>query len=284
MKFKNFGVSGIKAPVIGQGTWQMPDRGEARDEARKAIRTGIDKGLVHIDTAEMYGNGMSEELIADAIKGIPRDMLVLVSKVLPTNASYKGTIKACENSMRRMKTDYLDCYLLHWPGSIPISDTMGAMETLVKEGKIRSLGVSNFDVEELSEAEKSLSKEKIACNQVLYHLNERGIERKLVPYCAQQEISIVAYTPFGQKPLPKPTTEGGRVLASIAAKHGITVRQALLAFLVREDLMFVIPKAAKSEHVIENAGAGAVALEKEDILAIEEHYPPPSEDKPLAMI
>ncbi|MBY0551616.1 MAG: aldo/keto reductase [Candidatus Obscuribacterales bacterium] len=284
MKFKNFGASGIAVPVMGQGTWNMPDCGEAREEARKAIITGIKKDLVHIDTAEMYGDGLSEELVADAIKGFPRDMLFLVSKVLPNNATYKGTIKACEKSMRRMKIDYLDCYLLHWRGSIPLSDTMGAMEELVKQGKIRCLGVSNFDVDDLVEAEKCLSNEKIACNQVLYHLGERGIERNLIPYCAKKEIAVVAYTPFGQKPLPKPASEGGRVLAAIAAKHGVSVRQLLLAFLVREELMFAIPKAAKSEHVVENAGAGDITLEKEDIRAIEEHYPPPVKDSPLAMI
>lgn len=284
MKLKNFGTSGITVPVLGQGTWNMPDRGEARDEARKAISTGIKKDLVHIDTAEMYGDGLSEELVADAIKGFPRDMLFLVSKVLPNNATYKGTIKACEKSMRRMKVDYLDCYLLHWRGSIPLSDTMGALEELVKQGKIRCLGVSNFDVDDLVEAQKCLSKEKIACNQVLYHLAERGIERNLIPYCEKEEIAVVAYTPFGQKPLPKASSDGGRVLASIAKKHGVTVRQTLLAFLTRKDLMFAIPKAAKSEHVVENAGAGDITLEKEDIQAIEEHYPPPVKDTPLAMI
>ncbi len=284
MKLRNFGSSGCLVPIIGQGTWDMPERGDPRDEAKKALRIGIDRGLSHIDTAEMYGSGLSEELVGDAIRDIRRDELFLVSKVLPTNATYKGTIKACELSLRRMKTDYLDCYLLHWRGNHPLSETMGALETLVKQGKIRCLGVSNFDVEDLEEAEKTLSKEKITCNQVLYHLNERGIERRVLPYCDERSIAVVAYTPFGQRPLPDPSTREGKVLVKIAGRYGVTVRQVVLAFLVRQPLMFTIPKASKTAHVLENVGAGELKLEPEDINAIDELFPAPTRDTPLATI
>lgn len=262
----------------------MPEGGDPREEAKKAIRTGIDQGMVHIDTAEMYGSGLSEELVGDAVKDIRREELFLVSKVLPGNATYKGTIKACEHSLRRMKCDYLDCYLLHWRGNHPLADTMGAMETLVKQGKIRYVGVSNFDVEDLEEAQSLLSSEKLVCNQVLYHLSERGIERRLIPYCEKNAIAVVAYTPFGQKPVPDTKTPGGRVLSKVAAKYGATTRQVILAFLVRYQNMFTIPKAAKSAHVLENAGAGDLILEKDDIDAIEDVFPPPERDTPLATL
>lgn len=284
MRFKNFGNSECPVPVIGQGTWHLPEGGEARGEAKKALRAGIDKGMVHIDTAEMYGNGLSEELVGEVIKEVPRDLLFLVSKVLPSNASYRGTIKACEMSLRRMKIDHLDCYLLHWRGRYPLSETMGAMETLVQQGKIRFLGVSNFDVEDLQEAEESLSKEKITCNQVLYHLHERGIERRVVPYCKDKNIAVVAYTPFGQRPLPSATSREGRLLNSIAAKYGATPRQVILAFLVREEIMFAVPKAAKVAHVLENAGAGELVLDREDVLALSEQFPAPNRDTPLATL
>jgi diketogulonate reductase-like aldo/keto reductase len=284
MILRNFGTSGCSVPVIGQGTWDMPERGEPRDEAKKALVTGIHKGLVHIDTAEMYGSGLAEELVGEAIRGIHRDELFLVSKVLPTNATYKGTIKACELSLRRMKCDFLDCYLLHWRGNYPLEDTVGALETLVQQGKIRFLGVSNFDVEDLKEASAYLSKERIVCNQVLYHLKERGIERRVIPYCEEQEIAVVAYTPFGQRPMPEPGSAGGRVLAKIAAKYGVTPRQVVLAFLTRNPILFTIPKASKTEHVLENAKAGELTLDRDDIEAIDEVFPAPGKDTPLATL
>jgi len=281
---KQFGNSGKMVPVIGQGSWAIPESGNAKKEAIDSLQLGIDIGMTHIDTAEMYGNGGAEEVIGEAIKGIKRNKLFIVSKVLPSNASYKGTIKACENSLRRLKTDYLDCYLLHWPGSFPLEETMTALEQLVKEGKILSLGLSNFDVDGLKEAKSFLQKEKIACNQVFYHLGERGIERKLIPYCQRQDIAIVAYTPFGQNGLPSENSTKGKALRQVADKHGVSVRQVILAFLTRKDIVFTIPKASKADHVKDNAAAGDLVLDSSDIRLIDSHFPAPAKDRPLATL
>jgi diketogulonate reductase-like aldo/keto reductase len=187
---RKFGWTSIEVPVIGQGTWMIDGSRDTELLAIDALRLGLDLGLTHIDTAEMYGNGRVEELVSEAIAE-RRDEVFLVSKVLPSNASYEGTLKACERSLRRLKTDWLDLYLLHWPGSYPISETMRAMEKLVTEGLVRFIGVSNFDVEELKEAERALKNERMTCDQVLYHLGDRGIERRLLPYCTQRGIAVV---------------------------------------------------------------------------------------------
>src|SRR5689334_16285665 len=179
--------------------------------------------MTHIDTAEMYGSGRAEEIVAEAIAG-RRGEVFLVSKVLPSNASYEGTLRACEQSLRRLRTDHLDLYLLHWPGSHPIGETMRAMEKLVAEGMTRFLGVSNFDLPELQAAEQALRRERMACNQVLYHLGDRGIERRLLPYCAAQGIAVVGYSPFGHRSFPSPRSQGGRVLAAVAQRSGRTAR------------------------------------------------------------
>lgn len=284
MRFRKFGPQNFNVPVIGQGSWEMPERGDAVEDAKQALGAGIELGMVHVDTAEMYGNGKSETLIGETIKGFPRDRLFIVSKVLPSNASYQGTIKACEASLKRLQLDYLDCYLLHWRGSHPLSDTMTALEKLVSDGKIRSLGVSNFDLDDIKEAESYLKKEPLACNQVLYNLHDRGIERKLVGYCVQRNIAVVGYTPFAQRKPPEPTTKDGRVLASIAEKHLATIRQVMLAFLVRLDGLFTIPKAANIGHVKDNAGAGDLLLDETDIQAIDAVYPAPTKDVPLGMV
>ncbi|HET7492046.1 MAG TPA: aldo/keto reductase, partial [Bradyrhizobium sp.] len=199
MKDKEFGKTGHKVSVIGQGTWYI-DHGN-RKEAVTALRRGIDLGMTHIDTAEMYGD--AELVIADAIAG-RRDEVFLVSKVLPSNASRRGTVTACERSLARLKTDRLDCYLLHWRGSHPLSETVAAFEQLVSEGKIRSWGVSNFDVDDLEEILKIAGKGKIACNQVLYHLQERAIEHAVIPWCVKHGVAVVAYSPFGHDDFPKP--------------------------------------------------------------------------------
>ena len=175
---RKFGWTGVEVAMIGQGTWMIEGGRETESRAVEALRLGLDLGMTHIDTAEMYGDGHTEELVAEAIAG-RRDQVFLVSKVLPSNASYEGTLRACERSLRRLKTDWLDLYLLHWPGS------------LVTEGLVRFIGVSNFDVEELKEAERALKNERMACNQVLYHLGERGIERRLLPYCNERRIAVV---------------------------------------------------------------------------------------------
>jgi len=198
MKTREFGVTGRRVPVIGQGTWNFPATKSEIESARKALRTGVEHGMTHIDTAEMYGNGASEEIIGNAIYDLPRRNLFIVSKVLPSNASKKGTIAACERSLKRLGTDYLDCYLLHWRGSFPLSETIEALEKLIDDGKILSLGVSNFDVDDLQEALKFASK-PLACNQILYNLHTRGPERNIIPFCEQRKIAVVGYTPFAQK-------------------------------------------------------------------------------------
>jgi diketogulonate reductase-like aldo/keto reductase len=262
--------------------------GRSRDAERRAIealRLGLDLGMNHIDTAEMYGNGRTEELIAEAIDG-QREQVFLVSKVLPSNASYEGTLKACERSLKRLKTDIIDLYLIHWPSSQhPIEETMRAMEKLVDEGMVKFIGVSNFDVEQLREAQNGLVKHRIACNQVLYHLAYRGIERDLLPYCAENGIAIVGYSPFGHGNFPSSHSRGGKVLAEIAKRHNRTVRQIALNFLTRDSNLFTIPKAGNPDHIRENSGAvGNWNLTDEDIAAIERTFPLPRADKPLEMI
>jgi diketogulonate reductase-like aldo/keto reductase len=279
MKLRVFGSTKKEVPMIGQGTWNFPQE-KGSDEAKLALRQGVELGMVHIDTAEMYGSGRSEEIIGEAISGLEREKLFLVSKVLPSNATYKGTIRACESSLQRLKTDYLDCFLLHWRGSHPLEETMKAMEQLIFDGKIRSLGVSNFDVYDLEEARGFLKKAKIACNQVLYNLGERGVERRLLPYCEKHEIAVVGYTPFGK--MPAATSAGGKTLSGLAQKYNATERQIVLSFLTRKQALFAIPKASNPAHVRDNAGADRVELEQSDIEAIDAVCPVPSRDIPLA--
>jgi len=253
-----------------------------RKSGLEALRAGIELGMTHIDTAEMYTG--SEEIVAEAIRG-RRKEIFLVSKVLPSNASYKGTLGACEASLKRLKTDYLDVYLLHWwSGSHPISETMRAMEELVRAGKIRYIGVSNLDVSQLKQAQKALTREKIVCNQVLYHLRSRGIENRLLPYCESQNIAVVGYSPFGQGDFPSPSSKQGKALATIAERHGKTTRQVALHFLTRRPSLFTIPKAERVEHVRENAGASGWRLTMEDLKLIDEVFPLPSKDEPLDMM
>jgi diketogulonate reductase-like aldo/keto reductase len=271
MRTEPFGPTGRDLPVIGQGTWNVAVRGAQADEAKRALRRGIELGMVHLDTAEMYGDGAAEELLGDAIRGLPREQLYIVSKVLPSNASYAGTIRACEASLRRLGTEYLDCYLLHWRGSEPLRDTMRAMEQLVADGKIRSLGVSNFDTGDLDEARAALEREPIACNQVLYHLGERTIEAHEIPDARAHGTAIVAYTPFGRGEWTD--GPGARVLSRVAAKHGATVRQVILAFVTRDPIVFTIPKASTIEHVEDNAGAGHLVLDGDDVAAIDAAFP-----------
>src|SRR5271154_3262704 len=204
MNQRPFGSSGVNVPVIGQGTWYI-DRGD-RTRAVAALRRGIDLGMSHIDTAEMYGD--AELVIAEAMAG-RRDDLFLVSKVLPSNASRRGTITACERSLKRLKTDRLDCYLLHWRGSYPLSETVAAFEELKRAGKIKSWGVSNFDADNLDEILEVSGEGRIACNQVLYHLKERAIEHAVIPWCAKHVVAVVAYSPFGHNDFPAPASPGG---------------------------------------------------------------------------
>ena len=277
MERRRFGLTGVDVPVIGQGTWEIGR------EAVKTLREGLDLGLTHIDTAEMYGNGKAEELVSQAIAG-RRDEVFLVSKVLPSNASYEGTLRACERSLERLKTDHLDVYLLHWESSYAIGETMRAMERLIDQRQIRYAGVSNLDVTATKAAQAALRHHKLACNQVLYHLQERGIERRLIPYCAEQGIAVVAYTPFGRTDWDRLKTPAGKVLAEIAKRNGRSVRQVVLSFLTRWPHVFTIPKADKVEHMRENAGGADWSLPAEDIAAIDRAFPAPAKDVPLAML
>src|SRR6266571_6697803 len=268
MKSRLFGSSKCEVSVIGQGTWYI-DRGDRKD-AIAALRRGVDLGMTHIDTAEMYGD--AELVIADAIAG-RRDDIFLVSKVLPSNASRRGTITACERSLARLNTDRLDCYLLHWRGSYPLEDTVAAFDELIAAGKIRSWGVSNFDTDDLNELLAVAGKGKIACNQVLYHLQERAIEHGVIPWCERNGVAVVAYSPFGHNDFPSPHGKAGEALQAIADAHRATSRQVALAFLTRIQAVFAIPKASSAEHAADNAAAGSLKLSDSEIAALDKAFP-----------
>jgi diketogulonate reductase-like aldo/keto reductase len=279
MRQQKFGKNGPQASVIGQGTWYI-DRGN-RKSAVAALRRGIDLGMTHIDTAEMYGD--AELVVAEAING-RRDEIFLVSKVLPSNASRRGTITACERSLARLKTDRLDCYLLHWRGSYPLAETVAAFEQLVSAGKIRSWGVSNFDAGDLDEMLAVAGEGRIACNQVLYHLQERAIEHAVIPWCERHGTAVVAYSPFGHDDFPSPNSKGGEVLQAIAEAHGASPRQVALAYLTREPSVFAIPKASTPEHAAENAAAGELVLSDDEIAALEKAFPRGPKPRSLPML
>jgi diketogulonate reductase-like aldo/keto reductase len=280
MEKRPFGPQRQPVAVMGEGSWQM--EGDDRREAVRAIRRGLDAGLTHIDTAETYGGGAVERIVAEAIGG-RRDEVFLVSKVLPSNASYTGTLRACEASLARLRTDRLDAYLLHWRGSHPLEETFRAFERLECDGKIRAFGVSNFDVPDLEEAVAIAGKGRIACNQVLYHLNDRGLEHAVLPWCERHGISIVAYSPLGAGRFPSPR-RGGRVLAAIAGSHGVSPQVVALRFLVRNPSVFAIPKAARADHAVENARAGNVELSAEELERIDAAFPPPSPRRALSVL
>jgi diketogulonate reductase-like aldo/keto reductase len=268
MERRRFSSTKREVSVIGQGTWYMGN--EDRVSAVAALRHGLDLGMNHIDTAEMYLDGEAETMVGEAIAG-RREEAFLVSKVLPQNASRSGTIAACERSLARLKTDWLDCYLLHWRGSHPLEDTIAAFQKLRQQGKILSWGVSNFDDADLDEAVDVDG--HLACNQVLYHLQERAIEHAVIPWCEKQGASVVGYSPFGHGEFPRPATAGGRVLQEIAEAHHATPRQVALRFLLRSPLMFVIPKASSAAHAMENAAAGDLQLTPEEMARIDKAFP-----------
>lgn len=274
MERRPFGHTGVPVPVIGQGTWQLRD---AR-RAAEALRTGLDLDMTHLDTAELYRG--SEEVIRVALQGRARDDVFLVSKVLPQNAGYRGTLQACEASLRRLGTDHLDVYLLHWwDDAHALEDTMRAMAELADQGKTRWIGVSNFDVAELEQAQEALgTKYRLACDQVLYHLGRREPEAELLPFCRDRGIAIVAYSPLGGPgggAFPRPGSREGGVLEAIGRKHGKTPRQVALRFLTRDPVVFAIPKAERAEHVRENAGGQGWALDEEDVLVLDAAFPRP---------
>ncbi|MEJ0008627.1 MAG: aldo/keto reductase [Steroidobacteraceae bacterium] len=256
---------------LGQGTWNI-ERAPAQ-AAVDSLRRGIDLGMTHIDTAEMYGSGTAERLTAKAIEG-RRNEIFLVSKVLPSNASRKGVVRACEATLARLNTDRLDCYLLHWRGNYPLRETVAGFDQLIREGKIRSWGVSNFDVDDLEVVYKLSSEQPPACNQVLYHLEQRAIEHAVIPWCSTHAITVVAYSPFGsQSGFPSPKSVGGRVLQQVAESHGATARQVALRFLLRDSSVITIPKASTLEHVSANAKAAEIELTPSDLARIDAAFP-----------
>jgi diketogulonate reductase-like aldo/keto reductase len=279
LREQKFGQNGPQVSVIGQGTWYI-DHGD-RTTAVASLRRGIDFGMTHIDTAEMYGD--AELVVADAIAG-QRDKIFLVSKVLPSNASRRGTITACERSLKRLKTDRLDGYLLHWRGSYQLAETVAAFEELVSSGKIRSWGVSNFDVDDLEEMLAVAGEGNIACNQVLYHLGERAIEHAVIPWCEAHGVAVVAYSPFGHDDFPQPRSRAGEALQQIADAHGASPRQVALAFLTREPSVFAIPKASTPEHAAENAAAGDLVLNDEELAALDKAFPRGPKPRSLPML
>lgn len=265
MRMRRFGSIGRDVAIVGQGTWKL-DSAE-RASAVAALRRGIDAGMNHIDTAEMYGD--AELIVGEAI-ATRRDALFLVSKVLPSNASRAGTIAAGERSLKRLGTDRLDCYLLHWRGQQPLEATIAGFETLVSDGKILSWGVSNFDVGDLEEALAIAGPGRIACNQVLHHLGERTIEQDVLPWCERNHVALVGYSPFGDG-FPHASSAGGGVLAEIAAAHDATPRQVALAALARRT--FTIPKASQADHPAENARAGDLELSAAEFAMIDTAFP-----------
>lgn len=281
MEQRPFGPTQRAVAAIGQGTWYGGR--ESRTSAIAALRAGLDAGMTHIDTAEMYLSGTAEEWIAEAIAG-RRDEVFLVSKVLPENASRRETIAACDRSLQRLQTDRLDCYLLHWRGRHPLRETIAAFEQLRASGKILSWGVSNFDVADLSEVRAIAGSGHPACNQVLYHLQERAIEHAVIPWCRENGAAVVGYSPFGHGDFPGPRTAGGRVLREIAEKHQATARQVALRFLVRFAELFAIPKTVTPERARENADAGHLQLSETELARIDQAFPPGPPPRSLPML
>lgn len=268
MRARRFGSTGRDVPVVGIGTWNMER--DDRAAAIVSIRRAIELGLTHVDTAELYGRGRVETLVGEAIAG-RRDEVFLVSKVVPSNASRDGTLRACEASLRRLRTDRLDLYLLHWPGEHPLADTVAAFEQLVAEGKIRAWGVSNFDEDELAEVERLAGPGRNACDQVLYHLEERAIEHAVLPACARVGAALVAYSPFGSS--ARPWGDKRDALEAIGRKYGVGPHAVALAWLLRDPSVFVIPKTSTPAHVDANAAAGDLQLADDDVAAIDRLFP-----------
>lgn len=265
---RSFGSAHV--PMIGLGTWNMEK--DNRSQVFSAIRRAVELGLTHIDTAELYGDGEVESMLGEALGGL-RERVFLVSKVLPENATRRGTIAACERSLRRLRTDHLDSYLLHWGGDHPLSETIAAFTQLQEQGKIRSWGVSNFDVHELEAAEQIAGPGKIACNQVLYHLQERSIEHAVLPWCEAHGVALVGYSPFGSGDFPDPESPGGHALSNIAARHDASPYQIALAFLTRRPSLLTIPKSSRVAGVEDNAAAARITLTERDLATLERAFP-----------
>ena len=267
--------TGAVMPNLGLGTWRMGENGPARPDEVAALRLGLDLGMSLIDTAEMYGSGSAEEVVGEAVAG-RRDQVFIVSKVLPHNASYRGTIAACERSLARLRTDRIDLYLLHWPGEHPLVETLRAFVALREEGKILDYGLSNFDIEEIEHAEALPGGPSVCANQVLYNLSRRGIERKLAPWCSSRRIAIMAYSPLEQGRL-RPND----ALRRVARRHDASPAQIALAWTMLDENIVSIPKAARMQHVRDNAKAADIVLAEDDLRELDLAYPRPPRDVPL---
>lgn len=265
-----FGPTGVQVPKVGLGTWYLEQSDDKT--AIAAVQAALELGLTHVDTAELYGSGKAESLVGKALEG-RRDGVFLVSKIIPSNASRQGTIKHCEQTLKRLRTEHLDCYLIHWPGSYPLDETIEALEELVAAGKTRAWGVSNFDEGELESALEIAGPGRIACNQVLYHLEERSIEHAVLPWCEENGVAVVGYTPYGQHRQYPPPGKAGAVLAQIAERLAATPRQVALAFLTRRPDLFAIPKSTNPVHLKENADGAKITLSAQDIAAIDGAFP-----------
>lgn len=269
---------GETVPILGQGTWYMAEEATARSDEIAALRLGLDLGLTLIDTAEMYADGGAEELVGEAIEG-RRDEVFLVSKVLPSHATRSGTIRACEQSLRRLRTDRLDLYLLHWPGRAPLRETVAGFQDLIADGKIRYWGVSNFDIDDMNKLIRVDGGNEVATNQVLYNLKRRGIEYELLPWCASRSIPIMAYSPIEQGKLLR-----NRAVLAIAKRHNATAAQIALAWVLRNDHIIAIPKAGTVEHVRQNRDSLDIELTSLDLAALDESFPPPRRKQALEVL
>jgi diketogulonate reductase-like aldo/keto reductase len=270
--------NGDAVAVLGQGTWKMGESRSKRKDEVAALRLGIDLGMTLIDTAEMYAEGGAEEVVAEAIKGQRREVF-LVSKVYPHNASRTGVVAACERSLKRLKTDRLDLYLLHWRGGIALAETLAGFEELIGAGKIRSFGVSNFDSADMRELHQLPGGRAVATNQVLYNLKHRGIEFDLLPWAEGERLPIMAYSPLEIGPLARASG-----LRRVAERHQASPAQIALAWVLRQPQVLTIPKASKEDHVRENRAALAIKLTPEDIADLDAASPPPRKAGPLDMI
>jgi aldehyde reductase len=270
--------SGEKVPVFGMGAWNIGDSKATRAEEIATLRLGLDLGATLIDTAEMYGSGRSEDLVGEAIAG-RRDEVFLVSKVLPSNASRKGTVTACERSLKHLKTDRIDLYLLHWRGSVPFAETIEAFEALKQAGKIRHFGVSNLDLAEMKSWWKVPAGQACAANQLLFNLTRRGIEYDLLPWLQERKVPVMAYSPIEQA-----RVLGERGLVNFAKRHGMTPAQAALAWLLAKEGVIVIPKTGRRERLKENLGALDRKLDASQLAELDKLFPPPSSAQPLEML
>lgn len=270
-------------PALGIGTWEIGDDPKLRDEEIAAIRAGLDAGLSVIDTAEMYGNGRSEELVGEAIKPYQRAKIFLISKVLPQNASRSKMRQSLQNSLQRLQTDYLDLYLYHWRGMVPLSETVSELQALQNEGLIRSWGVSNFDIDDMQELWQLPEGQNCVVNEDLYNLETRGIEYSLLPWQREHHVPLIAYSPLGRGPKMGSTMMKNEAVLQVAEKHEASAYQILLAWVMQQPDVLAIPKSSSSKHLLSNLKALDIELTPEDLQILEKAYPKPERKEPLAI-